>query len=404
MKRQMKWVLVVMLAVPMIACGLLPEPTPTPTFTPVPTDTPVPTNTPTPEPTPTPPPAGQEVTNPDAGFSATIPVDWFPMNLGAAGTLVTNDLETAMGGDMSALPPGVVLALFLAMPEEEMPPDLEAAFEAGSPEEIVEALGTAEEVEIVGTPEQPTVDGSQAIGLEFRTADDPSLGTVQGYILIVSRADGQGILAFIGFTTPDDWPTFRDDVIGIARSIRLEPLGEAGGPSSDTMLTVVNITDETVCEVNISPTTDSFWGENALSGGQVILPNSFVTFSIVEDDYDLRAQDCSDNTLATQMGIHLAGHQNWTLWPTGLDEAEDATLVLANTINESVCYVYISPSGSGAWGDDWLGATEVILPDTLRVFTLAPGDYDVLAEDCDHNELSTYSGVPIAGVMTWLLP
>lgn len=70
-------------------------------------------------------------------------------------------------------------------------------------------------------------------------------------------------------------------------------------------------------------------------------------------------------------------------------EGEDATLHIINESEETICYVYISPVTSNDWGDDWLGDEETISSEKSRVFNLVAGNYDVLLNDCDENQLLT---------------
>ena len=79
------------------------------------------------------------------------------------------------------------------------------------------------------------------------------------------------------------------------------------------------------------------------------------------------------------------------------------TITLVNQGVATVCYVRISPVTSDQWGEDWLGETEVIGAGAERVFTVTPGRYDLQAEDCGNNPLSTEMGVDVSGAYTWIV-
>jgi hypothetical protein len=79
------------------------------------------------------------------------------------------------------------------------------------------------------------------------------------------------------------------------------------------------------------------------------------------------------------------------------------SLTLVNNSSSTVCYVYISPTTEDTWGDDQLGSTETISSGSQRVFNVSSGTYDLLAEDCDGNELATRWEVEISGPITWTL-
>lgn len=60
-----------------------------------------------------------------------------------------------------------------------------------------------------------------------------------------------------------------------------------------------------------------------------------------------------------------------------------ADFYIVNDSSTTLCYVNISPSSAQNWGQDELGATEVIDPGVERAITLASGNYDLLLRDCD---------------------
>ncbi len=61
-------------------------------------------------------------------------------------------------------------------------------------------------------------------------------------------------------------------------------------------------------------------------------------------------------------------------------------------------YVYISPSSSDSWGDDWLGETEMISPGYTRAFRVNNGTYDIMIEDED-GDTYTFWGVSVNGTV-----
>ena len=93
--------------------------------------------------------------------------------------------------------------------------------------------------------------------------------------------------------------------------------GGTSGPSepssSGTTLTLVNDSSATVCYVYISPTTDDSWGDDQLGDTETISPGSQRTFNLTPGTYDLRADDCSNNTLDTQWEVEINGNIDWTL-------------------------------------------------------------------------------------------
>lgn len=65
----------------------------------------------------------------------------------------------------------------------------------------------------------------------------------------------------------------------------------------------------------------------------------------------------------------------------------NVTLTLRNSTGYEVCYLFIREEGTGAWGNDRLGTTETLTAGETFSISLRAGWYDVLAEDCGHNDL-----------------
>jgi len=91
--------------------------------------------------------------------------------------------------------------------------------------------------------------------------------------------------------------------------------------------------------------------------------------------------------------------------PSGPSGGEGrASITLVNQGDETICFVYISPSSSDEWGEDQLGALEVIDPGEQRTFEVEPGTYDLMATDCDDNELDVEWEVEVTSAVTWTVP
>ncbi|MGC9348592.1 MAG: serine/threonine protein kinase [Anaerolineae bacterium] len=76
-------------------------------------------------------------------------------------------------------------------------------------------------------------------------------------------------------------------------------------------------------------------------------------------------------------------------------------ITLDNRSPYSVCYVFISSSDADQWGEDWLGADEVIGAGQQRTFEIDGGPHDLLAKTCDESVLLT--GWEISGSQTFVI-
>ena len=80
--------------------------------------------------------------------------------------------------------------------------------------------------------------------------------------------------------------------------------------------------------------------------------------------------------------------------------AEGATLEIINESGVDIWYIYISPSKSDSWGEDWLGDDIIRAGDTYVITGIPEGVYDVLVEDQDEGLLESWWTVDFAGEMT----
>ncbi len=82
---------------------------------------------------------------------------------------------------------------------------------------------------------------------------------------------------------------------------------------------------------------------------------------------------------------------------------EEAEIILHNATAGHICYVYISPTDADDWGDDRLGEEETIPPDEERAFQIAPGHYDLRADDCDGAVVDDVRDVNVQVQVLWAI-
>lgn len=87
----------------------------------------------------------------------------------------------------------------------------------------------------------------------------------------------------------------------------------------------------------------------------------------------------------------------------GASVSGDAELIVENLADDSICFLYVSPSESSEWGDDQLGDSTVIDPgDSWSVFDVPIGTYDLRAEMCE-GDFVEEAGVVLDGEYTWTI-
>jgi hypothetical protein len=70
-------------------------------------------------------------------------------------------------------------------------------------------------------------------------------------------------------------------------------------------------------------------------------------------------------------------------------------LTVQNNLGGSVCYLYLSPTESTTWGDDVLGVN-TLMPGESDQYAIMIGNWDMKAEDCEHNEVARLTAVSVA--------
>jgi tetratricopeptide (TPR) repeat protein len=75
---------------------------------------------------------------------------------------------------------------------------------------------------------------------------------------------------------------------------------------TDAILRIINSSDQVICLVFISATTDSDWGDNWL-GDDTIPPNEDYSFNLMTGDYNVLLVDCGGNVLLGEQEITVSG-------------------------------------------------------------------------------------------------
>ncbi|OQA17983.1 MAG: hypothetical protein BWY63_02199 [Chloroflexi bacterium ADurb.Bin360] len=160
---------------------------------------------------------------------------------------------------------------------------------------------------------------------------------------------------------------------------------------------IANESPYEICYVQISGSDEEDWGDDWLSSEGTIAAGDSMTFSPASGTYDVKVMTCDQSTLATFWGI--SSDTTVTVGGRGL-----VPLVVKNESATEICFIYLAPSSSDSWGEDWLGQSESIpSQEGGRVFFINPDTYDLLAQDCDGNDLVTETEVEITEEITWTI-
>lgn len=163
------------------------------------------------------------------------------------------------------------------------------------------------------------------------------------------------------------------------------------------VITLENRTPNDICYVHISPSEASGWGADWLEGGEVLAPDASRQFEVPGGAHDVTIRDCDDFIVETAWEVST----DTTLRP---GTPGNVAVRIINESSAPVCYLYIAPAIQSDWGQDQLGSQEVISAgDGQRIFYIAPGVYDLAAQDCADNELSSQYEVNLQTDLLWTI-
>lgn len=80
-----------------------------------------------------------------------------------------------------------------------------------------------------------------------------------------------------------------------------------------------------------------------------------------------------------------------------------ASIEITNESEVDIWHIYISPSGSQGWGEDWLKGDVIRAGSTYLITGIPEGTYDVMATDKEDNQIEVWWNVEIEGEMTWTI-
>jgi hypothetical protein len=159
-------------------------------------------------------------------------------------------------------------------------------------------------------------------------------------------------------------------------------------------LEITNDSGTDVWYVYLSPAKADEWGEDWMGDYVIGDGETYAITGIPEGTYDVKAEDQNNEVIEIVWGADIEGKMTWTI--TGL-----ASLEIVNGSDDTIAYLYISPSDSDAWGDDWLGADAIDAGASYIVTDIPYGTYDIKATDLDDETVEAVYNVSLSGEKSW---
>ncbi len=159
-------------------------------------------------------------------------------------------------------------------------------------------------------------------------------------------------------------------------------------------LQIINATDRDIWYLFLSPTDATEWGEDQL-GSEIIYAGETFTLSELPDGvYDLQVRDSNDAIIQTVWGLEIAGATTQVI-------SVQAALEIANFSATPIAHLYVSPSDSDTWGEDWLGGETIPINGTFILEDMEAGFFDLKVEDAEQQVIEAIYYVPLDGGYRW---
>jgi hypothetical protein len=149
----------------------------------------------------------------EGGFSASAPEGWFIEKEG--GLLYVGNHSIDELKNVDTMPAGGLAVLMSVFP------DMGLLDQMTLEEMLTGILSDNEDVESFETPFTLSVGGSQAVGADVHMTQSEEFGDipVDGFFILVDRADNYELLLILAVASPADWPALRPTALEIVESV-----------------------------------------------------------------------------------------------------------------------------------------------------------------------------------------
>jgi hypothetical protein len=176
---------------------------------------------------------------------------------------------------------------------------LTVVFRDGSQEEIGKTFTVNEEGYVVRRADDPNEPGGfPSINVSTWRQPDPGLSYT-----------GPGTYVFIFRGTQP----YEDTGVPNIAVVPVRILNNPSEGASSPMLVIRNLSEQTICYIQVSPVAQETWGEDKLESDEVLEPGRSRFFEFPAGSYDIRMLDCNGNVLYIAYGVTLESGQLYRL-------------------------------------------------------------------------------------------
>ena len=157
---------------------------------------------------------------------------------------------------------------------------------------------------------------------------------------------------------------------------------------------ITNESGQDIWYVFLSPSKADDWGDDWLDDVIIREGETHTIYGITEGIYDVKATDEDNEQIEVFWSVDLNEDLTWHV--SGL-----ASLNVTNDTDETIGYLYISPSDGDSWGDDWLGEDVIPAGESYTVSGISHDVYDVKAKDMDDEFIEAVYSLTLDGTDDW---
>jgi hypothetical protein len=159
-------------------------------------------------------------------------------------------------------------------------------------------------------------------------------------------------------------------------------------------LRIINETDRDIWYLLLSATDAAEWGEDLLGNEIIPAGETFTLSGLSGGTYDLQVRDEDDAVMQTIWGLEIAGVTTQII-------SAQAALEITNLSSVPIAQLYVSPTDSDTWGEEWLGGETIPVNATYVVEGLGPGLFDLRVDDADQQVIEAIYHVSLDSGYYW---
>jgi hypothetical protein len=154
---------------------------------------------------------------------------------------------------------------------------------------------------------------------------------------------------------------------------------------------------------NISPHSDTSWGNNQLGSSTISTGSQFTVSSIPAGVYDLRVQTAGKAQSATRSNITLSAGATytWSVTTSDFPSSNTAKVIIQNNSSYTIYYLNISSHSDTSWGNNQLGTSTIPAGSQFTLSSIPAGAYDLRVQTSGKAQSAIRSNISLSTGQTY---